>query len=238
MERKRSRITGFIMRCIIDGSCRERKQGMAKRHKKKIVLLFTFLCVGIIFLVVWLVQNPKWKYRNAAEAYETENGVILKAADGSEREYEFLAPFVNVKADRLIACFQDEDGYYREYYSIKGWDQEEYILCIHQVIMGDKYLMCAGNVQTVPYELCRTIYGEAQQSMEVAGEQYVLFSKVMLSDLELGTEKENCFSLKGYGEKEWLVQVQGEECRLYRNADVTEVPREFLYYLMQYGTGE
>lgn len=228
MVRKRSQITGSITRCIIEG-CKKRK-----------AILFALLGIVAVCLLVWGMQNPKWKYRNAAEAYETENGVIIETADGGMREYEFLAPFANVKPDKMIACLQDDDGYYEEYYSIKGWDQNDYILCVRQVIMGDKYLMCAADVRSVPYELCSTIYGEAPKSIETAEGQYELFSKVMLTELDLGeeTEKENCFTLKGYSEEEWFVEVQGEEGMLYRNTAVSEIPREFLYYLLQYGTGE
>ena len=110
---------------------------MNKKKRKRYIL--AAVCAAGLLAVIYFKMTPgPIRYYGLPEAVWTNDYHAEVTIEGVE--YEFYGPWEHgMKRGRLVAYVLRDDGYYTEYYEVKG--EEDLLISIRRVIMGDQYVV-------------------------------------------------------------------------------------------------
>lgn len=108
--------------------------------KKKIRrYILAVVCVAVLSAGIYLKMTPgPIRYYGLPEAMKVRKNSVMFEIGGTE--YVWHGPWEDdMKKGRLIAYLKDDDGYYCEFYEVKGRD--DMVIVLRRVIMGDQYVV-------------------------------------------------------------------------------------------------
>ena len=108
-----------------------------KRSRKKWYAL-AVVCVVMLLAAYLKVTPGTVRYYGLPQAIEQNGGPVMFEIKGIQYEW-YGALEDDMKKGRLISYIQDDDGYYTEFYEIKGRDG--LVIAVRRVIMGDWYVI-------------------------------------------------------------------------------------------------
>lgn len=109
---------------------------MSAKERRTIGIIGFCVLAGIILYIALKLYPGPFRYWNLPEAEWNGNEVLI-----GEKAYTFYGPLEDgMQMGELVAYWKDSDGYYSEFYSVKGYGTE-WIVAKRRVVMGDTYLM-------------------------------------------------------------------------------------------------
>lgn len=189
-----------------------------------------------ILLIIFLVSCSR--RNDLQEAYlDNDYNLVL-----NEQKYIFVGSGANLSKKSKVAYINNGDGYKSNIYSIKGYDEGEWILEIMHAIMGDWVLYRAEKVDYMPMQLSDKLIGAYNQKVTYNNLTYQLYACVPGNKIELKEKTESTYildkeyfihSITGQYSSEWIVLIEKdfeEKYYLYHESNINSVPIEFFNF--------